>query len=83
MPGKSTIEVGSDGELAASDVEAALGKKTDHGKGTLRQPIKIQADYVEAGEMRHASDNYVLAYRWEGGGLFGGHSLRLTGLSRG
>ena len=83
LPGKPAIDVGSDGQLAAGDVEAALGKTAEHARGTLRQPVRIKADYVEAGEMRHASGKYVLAYRWEGGGLFGGHSLRLTGLSRG
>ncbi|MEO8175293.1 MAG: hypothetical protein ABI626_01370 [Sphingomicrobium sp.] len=84
LPGsKTAISVASDGALSASDVEGALGKTSDHAKGTQRQPVRIQADYVEAGVMRHASGNYVLAYRWEGGGLFGGRSLRLTGFSRG
>lgn len=83
LPGaKSAISIGSDGELAASDLEDALGKDTDRGKGTQRQRVRIQADYVEAGVTRHASGNYVLAYRWEGGGLFGGRSLRLVSIAR-
>ena len=43
---------------------------------------RIDARYVEAGEDRRATRNYTLRYRWEGGGLFGGRSLRIAGLSR-
>jgi hypothetical protein len=46
-------------------------------------PIRIDARYVEMGADRKGGGDYVLRYRWEGGGLFGGHSVRLTGLSRG
>jgi hypothetical protein len=83
LPGaKSAISVGSDGQLAANDLEDALGKDADRGKGTHRQRVRIQADYVEAGEARQASGNYVLTYRWKDGGLFGGRSLRLVSLAR-
>ena len=83
LPGaKSAISVGSDGELAAGDLEDALGKETERGKGTQRQRVRIEADYVEAGEARQASGNYVIAYRWKDGGLFGGRSLRLVSLAR-
>jgi hypothetical protein len=83
LPGAaSTLNVGSDGELSANDVENALGKAADQGKGTRRLRARIQADYVEAGVVRHAGGNYSLAYRWERGGLFGGRSLRLVGLTR-
>jgi hypothetical protein len=82
LPNKSTVDVGSDGQVAANDVEDALGKDADRDKGTHRLSVRIRAKYVEAGETREASGNYALAYRWEGGGLFSGRSLRLTGLSR-
>jgi hypothetical protein len=83
LPGAaSTLNIGSDGELSANDLESALGKAADQGKGTHRLRARIQADYVEAGVVRHAGGNYMLAYRWEGGGLFGGRSLRLVGLTR-
>jgi hypothetical protein len=82
LPNKSNVDVGSDGQLAANDVEDALGKDADRDKGTHRLSVRIRAKYVEAGETREASGNYALAYRWEGGGLFSGRSLRLTGLSR-
>jgi hypothetical protein len=82
LPNKSNVDVGSDGQLAANDVEDALGKDADRDKGTHRLSVRIRAKYVEAGETREASGNYALAYRWEGGGLFSGRSLRLAGLSR-
>ena len=83
LPGAaSTINVGSDGELSASNLESALAKTGDRDKGTHRLRVRIQADYVEAGAARHASHDYVLTYRWESGGLFGGRSLRLVSLAR-
>jgi hypothetical protein len=78
----SAINVGSDGQLDAGDIEHAVGSdvKRDDGKHRLR--LRIQAEYVEAGTTRHSSGNYALTYRWQGGGLFGGKSLRLVSLSR-
>jgi hypothetical protein len=35
------------------------------------------------GKDRRSGGTYVLRYHWEDRGLFGGRSLRLTGLSRG
>jgi len=81
IKGASPIEVGSDGRLAASDVESALKARTE-AKGPHSVPVRIAARYVEAGTDRHGGGNYVLRYRWEGGGLFGGRSIRLTGLNR-
>jgi hypothetical protein len=76
------IELGSDGELGAGDVEDALGKADRDGKGTLRLPVRIAARYVEAGADKTATGAYVITYKWESGGLLGGKSLRLVGLSR-
>ena len=81
IKGASPIEIGSDGGLSASDVEAALGKR-DEAKGPHTVPVRIAARYVEMGKDRNASGSYVLHYRWEGGGLFGGRSLHLVSLSR-
>lgn len=81
--GKSVVDVGSSGELSAGDFESALGDKAAEGKGTNRVRVRIDAKYVEAGADKFASGSYVISYRWEGGGLFGGRSLRLTGMSRG
>lgn len=82
IAGKPPITLGSDGRLAASDLEAAVPPPTkDQRAGSVR--IKIAARYVEAGKDRRGGGNYLLSYRWEGGGLFGGRSLRLTRFSRG
>ena len=81
IKGASPIEVGSDGELDASAVETALSDRKED-KGAYSVPVRIDARYVEMGKDRRVSGNYVLRYRWEGGGIFGGRSLRLTGLSR-
>lgn len=82
IKGAPPIEVGSDGMLDAADVESALGDRGKEEKGSRSLPVRIAARYVEAGKDRRASGNYVLRYRWEGGGLFGGRSLRLTGFGR-
>jgi hypothetical protein len=82
--GGSAIEVGSDGRLAAGDVEAALKDSEKQPKDVaLRVPVRIDARYVEMGKDRRGGGSYVLHYKWEGGGLFGGRSVRLTGLSKG
>jgi hypothetical protein len=83
LPSASPIEVGSDGALDASDVESALkGHDKDPKDRTLSVPVRIGARYVEAGKERRGGGSYTLRYKWEGGGLFGGRSLRLVGLSR-
>jgi hypothetical protein len=83
VAGTSTIDVGSDGELSASDLDSALGAKAADGKGTHRVSVRMDARYVEAGADKTASGSYVISYRWEGGGLLGSRSLRITGMSRG
>lgn len=82
FPGGKTVELGDDGDLAASAVESALADPGER-KGNGSVTAKIDARYVEAGQERRSAHSYLLRYRWEGGGLFGGKSLRLTGLTRG
>ena len=83
IKGASPIDVGSDGRLGASDVESALkGREKEAKDVTHSVPVRIDARYVEAGTDRHGGGGYILRYKWEGGGLFGGRSLRLVGLSR-
>jgi hypothetical protein len=82
LPEAEAIEIGSDGQLSASDVESALGKSAADGKGTHRVRARMVAKYVEAGADKSATGSYVISYRWEGGGLFGGRSQRLVSLSR-
>jgi hypothetical protein len=83
IKGASPIEVGSDGRLSASDVESALkGREKEAKDIPYSVPVRIDARYVESGTDRRGGGAYVLRYKWEGGGLFGGRSLRLVGLSR-
>ena len=83
IKGGSTIEVGSDGKLSASDVEAALkGREKEAKDVTHSVPVRVDARYVEMGKDRRGGGNYMLRYKWEGGGLFGGRSLRLVAFGR-
>ena len=82
IPGVQAVTVGSDGQLAAREVAEALEVADDRRKGNQSVRVTIDARYVEAGTDRRRSAAYVLRYRWEGGGLFGGRALRLLGLSR-
>ena len=83
IKGAPPIEIGGDGRLRASDLEAALKNRDKEAKAVTHSvPVRIAARYVESGNDRRASGNYVIRYRWEGGGLFNGRSLRLQGISR-
>jgi hypothetical protein len=82
IKGESPIEIGSDGKLDAGDLESALKDGDQDRKGGVGLPVRIDARYVEAGTDRRRAGTYQLRYRWEGGGLFGGRSLRITGLTR-
>jgi hypothetical protein len=83
VAGASAIEAGSDGKLDADDLQSALGDKAAEGKGTHRVRVRIASKYVEAGADKSATGSYVISYRWEGGGLLGGRSLRFVGFTRG
>jgi len=83
ISGVKAVSIGSDGKLEARDIEDALEVAGGERKGSHSQPVRIDARYVEAGTDRSRSATYQLRYHWEGGGLFGGRSLRLDGLSRG
>ena len=80
FPGAAPIEMGSDGRLDAAAVQSAIVDKDRKGAKKVR--VRIAARYVEAGSDRTSTGSYSLSYRWEGGGLFGGKSVRLTGISR-
>ncbi|HEV2594986.1 MAG TPA: hypothetical protein VGU01_07290 [Sphingomicrobium sp.] len=84
IKGARPIDVGSDGKLMASDVQAALVEREKEPKDVaLTSPVRIDARYVEEGADRRGGGSYTLRYKWQGGGLFSGRSLRLLGLSRG
>lgn len=81
--GSTKIELGSDGELPAKAVENVLGESPEKDEATHRMGVRIAARYVEAGADKSAIGSYTLTYRWEGGGLLGGRSVRLIGISKG
>jgi len=82
IKGAAPIQLGSDGRLDAQQVESTLGDRDKESKGAHSVPARITARYVEMGTDKTSGGNYRLTYRWEGGGLFGGHSVRLVSLSR-
>ncbi|WP_324807739.1 hypothetical protein SH584_00580 [Sphingomonas sp. LY29] len=75
-----SVSIGSDGRIAAADVETLLGEVKEKKDGVLT--VAIASRYVEAGDDRRANGRYRLAYRWVGGGLFDDRDLRIVGLSR-
>lgn len=83
ITGSSPIEIGSDGRLSASDVQTALKDRPKEDKGrNYSTAVRIDVHYVEMGADKRGGGNYVLRYRWEGGGLFGGRSVHLLSLSK-
>jgi hypothetical protein len=82
VAGSEPVSVGSDGVLEADSLERVVKQSEGETKGRQSVPVRIETRYVEMGQDKTASGTYRLSYRWEGGGLFGGRSLRLTGLTR-
>jgi hypothetical protein len=83
IKGAAPIDVGSDGRLSATDLAAALKDHEKEPKDAARSvPVRIDARYVERGSDRRGGGTYILRYKWEGGGLFAGRSLRLLALAR-
>ena len=82
IKGASPIELGSDGRLSAREVEGALNDREKTKGVTQSVPVRVDARYVESGTERSGGGSYVLRYKWAGGGLLGGRSLRLVGLGR-
>jgi hypothetical protein len=51
-------------------------------EGDERVPVAITTFFFSGGAMHRDSAIYDIGYRVEGGGLFGGHKLRMRGISR-
>jgi hypothetical protein len=82
VAGRSAVSIGSDGGLAASEIEPLVGDAgKDRKPGSLS--VRLEARYIEAGTLRRGGGRYRISYRWDEGGLFGGDRLRLTGLNLG
>ena len=79
--GDRQVAVGSDGLVSASEVETLLPGDIDKSRDG-QFVVTVAARYIERGADRTGGGRYTLSYRWVDGGLLGGKSLRLTGLSR-
>ena len=69
------IETGSNGKVSANDFEAIVGKYKPEAEGVQGATVNITARYVEAGTDKSATGSYLINYRWEGGGIFGGRHI--------
>lgn len=78
----SVIESGSGGKISARAIESSLNRVDDRDGNTQRIVVRIAARYVEAGSDKSATGSYVISYKWEGGGLFEGKSLRIVDFRR-
>ena len=54
----------------------------DESRGDERVPVAITTAFFSGGELHRDSAIYDIGYRVEGGGLFGGHKIRMRGISR-
>jgi hypothetical protein len=80
-PATGSAPFGGDPLLSSAMVETWLPKDSDNdtpGAVTLA----AEASYIENGHTKIARQRYRVTYRWTEGGLFGGKSLRLTGIAR-
>jgi hypothetical protein len=58
------------------------GGGQDENRGDERVPVAITTLFFSGGAMHRDSAIYDIGYRVEGGGLFGGHKVRMRGISR-
>ncbi|WP_309603008.1 hypothetical protein [Sphingomonas sp.] len=79
--GKPLLDLGNDPMLTSDAVERLLPEGKKDGIGALQ--VTLDARYIEAGSERRSNARYRIPYRWRAGGLIGGPTLRLTGLTRG
>lgn len=80
-PASGSASYGSDPVLSASTIETWLPKDAKN-EGVGSMTLSVKATYIERGETRKAKQRYRVSYGWREGGLFGGKSVRLTGISR-
>lgn len=86
--GLGAIETVSDPRLEAGWFERPLLRAThdapaaDAASGDQRLPVAITTVFFSDGTMHRDVAIYDVGYRIEGGGLLGGHRVRLLGLSR-
>ncbi|MEO7602306.1 MAG: hypothetical protein ABIS39_03455 [Sphingomicrobium sp.] len=79
--GGKAVDVGANGMLSAGDIESALPENSDR-KQDGQVSATVTTRYVEAGQEHSVTRRYAIRYRWDGGGLFGGKSLRIIDFRR-
>ena len=67
-------------EQALLHAREAAGR--GESRGDERFPVAITTAFFSGGAMHRDSAIYDVGYRVEGGGLFGGHKVRMRGISR-
>lgn len=68
-------------EQALLRAQQARGERGE-SRGDERVPVAITTTFFSGGAMHRDSAIYDIGYRVEGGGLFGGHKIRMRGISR-
>jgi hypothetical protein len=58
------------------------GRAGEGSRGDERVPFAITTSFFSGGAMYRDSAIYDIGYRVDGGGLFGGHKIRMRGISR-
>jgi len=86
--GAATVDTVSEPRIEARWFEQALfhAREAQGGheesRGDERLPVAITTFFFSGGAMRRDSAIYDIGYRVEGGGLLGGHKVRMRGISR-
>jgi hypothetical protein len=86
--GVAAIETVIEPRIEAGWFEQALlrarqaGGEQNESRGDERVPVAITTSFFSDGALHRDSAIYDIGYRIEGGGLFGGHRIRMRGISR-
>jgi hypothetical protein len=86
--GVAAVDTVIEPRIEAGWFEQALLRARDAGggqgdsRGDERVPVAITTSFFSGGAMHRDSAIYDIGYRIEGGGLFGGHKIRMRGISR-
>jgi hypothetical protein len=85
--GVAAVDTVIEPRIEAGWFEQALLRAREAGgqsesRGDERLPVAITTFFFSDGAMHRDSAIYDIGYRVEGGGLFGGHKIRMRGISR-
>lgn len=85
--GVAAVDTVIEPRIEAGWFEQALLRAREAGgqgesRGDERIPVAITTFFFSEGAMHRDSAIYDIGYRVEGGGLFGGHKIRMRGISR-